>query len=84
MLIAIEMVAGLGKYLQASRLLLSLERREAALTPDSKKQLVLPVQSQEVNFQQQSRLHKLRCHFCGGLLRQCHCMLQHKDSALGT
>lgn len=41
---ASEMLAGLGKYLQASSLLLSLERREAALTPDHEEQLVLTVQ----------------------------------------
>lgn len=80
------MLAGLGKYLQASRLLLSLERREAALTPDHEEQLVLTVQSQEVNFRQRpSGPGKLGCHFCSGLLpRQRHCVLQHKDGALGT
>lgn len=37
-------LARLGKYLQASRLLLSLEGREAALTPDHEEQFVLMVQ----------------------------------------
>lgn len=43
LLLAAVMLAGLGKYLQALRLQLSLDRREAALTPDHEEQLALTV-----------------------------------------